>query len=310
VDLSSVGGPSGGKVADSLVQEIDVATGKVLFTWHSLGHVALDESYSKPDGTHPFDYFHVNSVDEEPDGNLLVSARNTHAVYEIDKRTGKVLWRLGGKRSSFRMGPGTSFAWQHDARRQADGTITIFDDEAAPAVGKQSRAIQLRVDPATHTAKLVRADENGTLAGSQGNVQRLANGDFLVGWGAIPRVTEFAPNGSMVFDATFSSGDDSYRAYRFPWHGKPKTRPAIAVSSNGHRLWVSWNGATAVARWRILGGINGTNLTPVTTVGKHGFETAVTLFATKPFLAVQALDARGRVLAQSAAVLHGSTAIG
>jgi hypothetical protein len=309
-NLSSVGGPADGKAVDGVVQEVDVATGKVLFTWHSIGHVALAESYAKPSNSSAFDYFHVNSIEEEPNGNLLVSARNTHAVYEIDKRTGAVLWRLGGKKSTFRMGPGTSFAWQHDARRLDDGTITLFDDEAAPAVGKESRGIQLRLDYAKRTATLVRADANGTLAGSQGSVQRLDNGDLFVGWGAVPRLSEFSSSGATVFDATFSTGDDSYRAYRFAWNTTPPTRPAIAVAADGHKVWASWNGATEVARWRVLGGTNATNLTPIEAVPRHGFETKATLFATKPFLAVEALDAQGRVLAQSAVVTHGSVAIG
>jgi hypothetical protein len=174
-DLSSAGGLTKGRAVDGVVEEIDVATGKVLFRWHSVDHVALAETYLPSPGktgkmaTQPFDYFHVNSIEQEPDGNLLVSARNTHAVYEIDRRTGAVLWRLGGRRSSFRMGAGTTFAWQHDARRQADGTVTIYDDGAAPAVEKQSRAIRLRLDLKGHTATLVRADSSpaGVLSKSQ-----------------------------------------------------------------------------------------------------------------------------------------------
>src|SRR5919204_2109994 len=141
-----------GRVLDSIVQEVEVASGRVLLEWRSIDHVPPAESYvplSAGGGSSPLakgDYFHVNSLEVEPDGNLLVSARNTSALYEIDRRTGEVLWRLGGKRSDFRMGPGTRFAWQHDARRQPDGTITLFDDEAAPPLGKRSRAIRLRLD--------------------------------------------------------------------------------------------------------------------------------------------------------------------
>ena len=123
--LESIGGPKQAKIADSIVQEVDVASGKVLFDWHSVGHVAIDESYipltgpGSPSPGNPYDYFHVNSVEEEPDGNFLISARNTSAVYELNRKTGDVLWRLGGKKSDFTMGPGTTFWWQHDARRRA-----------------------------------------------------------------------------------------------------------------------------------------------------------------------------------------------
>ncbi len=319
-NLSSVGGPVHGKAVDGLVEEIDVKTGRLLFSWHSLDHVALSESYSPPppktgkDAAEPYDYFHINSVDPEPGDRLLVSARNTHAAYEIDERTGAIVWRLGGKKSSFEMGHGVSFAWQHDARLQPDGTITIFDDEAAPAVGKHSRAIRLRLDMQTMTATLVRSFTTGVLAGSQGNVQVLADGDTFVGWGAIPRMTEFSPTGKVVFDATFTKGDDSYRAYRFTWTGTPLTRPAIAVAEGGGdsaTLYASWNGATAVARWRALAGINAENLSPAgPSVAKTGFETALQVPTDAPYLAVQALDARGRVLGRSAAVARGGLAMG
>jgi hypothetical protein len=307
--------PGGRRVADSIVQEVDVASGRVLFTWHSLGHVALAESYSPaPTDDTPYDYFHVNSVDEEPDGNLLVSARNTHAVYEIDRSTGDVLWRLGGKRSSFHMGKGTTFAWQHDARRQPDGTITLFDDGASPAVEKESRAIRIRLDAKTRTATLVSAYAAGSLAGSQGNVQVLENGDVLVGFGAVPRITEFAPDGTIVFDATFSKGDDSYRAYRFAWRATPATRPAVAVAEGGGAtatVYASWNGATEVARWRVLAGLDADKLDPVgPPLLKSGFETTLRAATDDPYLAVEALDARGRVLGRSAAVARGGNAIG
>jgi hypothetical protein len=306
-----------GKVADSIVQEVDVATGKVLFTWHSLGHVPVSDSYAaRPPKTAKgagaiWDYFHVNSVDEEPDGNLLISARNTHAVYEVDRSTGAVLWRLGGKESSFWMLPGTTFAWQHDARRQADGTITLFDDEAAPATAKQSRGIRLRVDLKTESATLVDSYANGLLSISQGNMQQLPNGDVLIGWGAIPRLTEFTKAGSVMFDATFSKGDDSYRSYRFVWNATPTTSPAIAVAQDGTSVWASWNGATDVARWQVVGGVVADHLTPVgSPVARTGFETAIPVKSDDTYFAVEALDGKGKILRRSAAIARGGIAVG
>jgi hypothetical protein len=296
------------------VQEVDVATGKVLFDWHSLGHVAIDESYvplsgpgSPPPGN-PYDYFHVNSVEKEPDGNYLISARNTSAIYELDGKTGAVLWRLGGKKSSFEMGPGTTFWWQHDARRHADGTTTLYDDGAAPARESQSRALWLRVDPTKKTATLVRADvsPDHVLAGSQGNMQVLPNGNALIGWGAVPRVTEFDGDGHVVYDATFSDGDDSYRAYRFEWSATPTTKPAVATAKGRggtKTVYASWNGATAVASWRVLAGDDPKSLEPVgEPEPANGFETTLRADTNADFVAVQALDAEGNVLATSAAV--------
>jgi hypothetical protein len=314
-DLSSIGGPANAKVADSIVQEVDIATGRVLFTWHSLGHVAISESEvavpaKDSDPNAVYDYFHVNSVQLEPNGNLLVSARNTWGVYEISRKTGKVLWRLGGKRSDFTMGPGTRFAWQHDARRRADGTITIFDDESAPPIGKRSRAIRLKLDRKAHTATLVQADSlPGVLAPSQGNVQQLDDGHLFVGWGAVPRYTEFDASGNVVYDATFSDGDDSYRAYRFPWKGTPTTSPSIAVDADGSTVHASWNGATRVARWRVLAGDTAADLHEIGGGPKTGFETAITVTTVEPYFAVEALGPNGKVLGRSAAVKRGGLAI-
>jgi hypothetical protein len=298
-DLTAVGGPKNGSVFDGIVQEIDIATGRVLFEWHSLEHVGLGESYlSKIPKTasQPYDYFHINSIEPGPNDTLIVSARHTHAVYEISRRTGKVLWRLGGKRSDFEMGPGTRFAWQHDARLHPDGTLTIFDDGAAPAVEKHSRALALRLDSRAMSARLVRAYVHpaGILASSQGNMQMLPDGHVLVGWGSEPFVTEFSRTGTVVFDMHFNKGADSYRAYRFPWVGRPTDRPALAVDSG--TAYASWNGATEVRAWRLLA--DGRR---VAVAARRGFETAIPVPTKARHLSVQALDASGRVLGSSPA---------
>jgi len=315
--LASIGGPKKAKIADSIFQEVDVATGKVLFTWHSIGHIAIDESYipltdpGAPPPGNPYDYFHVNSVEEEPNGNFLISARNTSAVYEIDRKTGDVVWRLGGKKSDFQMEPGTTFWWQHDARRQPDGTITIYDDGAAPPREPQSRAIRIRLDMSAKRATLVSADRlSGVLSGSQGNAQVLGNGDTFVGWGAIPRVTEFDGGGRVVFDATFPDGEDSYRAYRFSWSGTPATKPAIATAKGRggtKTIYASWNGATGVASWQVLEcdfqSLGADKCDPVgAPQPSSGFETVLRADTNDDHIAVEALDASGTVLGTSQAV--------
>src|SRR5581483_3965221 len=233
-------------------------------------------------------------------GNLLVSARHTSTVYEIRKSDGKILWRMGGKKSDFTFGPGARFAWQHDARRQADGTLTLFDNAAqSEQKGLQSRALVLRVDSAHHRVTLVRsyAHAPALLSTSQGDSQQLPNGDMFVGWGANPFFTEFSADGKVLLDGTFGTGDDSYRAFRFDWVGTPATEPAIAV--DGQTVYVSWNGATQVARWQVVGGPDAQHLAPVVTAAKGGFETAIRLPSAPPFVAVRALAADGSVLATS-----------
>jgi hypothetical protein len=314
VDLSSVGGPKEGKIWDGIVQEVDIRTGRVVFEWHSYPQVAIAESYAPPPKAKagpkapPFDYFHVNSIDREPNGNLLVSARNTHAVYEIDHKTKKVLWRLGGKKSDFKLGAGVRFAWQHDARRRPDGTITIFDNGAAPPLEKFSRVLVVRADTSAKKATLVRSYHHPQrlLAPFEGNAQFLPNGNVFVGWGAQPYVSEFSRSGALLFDAYFGDGKppgkdaDTYRAYRFVWRGHPTDRPVVVVA--GDAAYASWNGATDVARWQVLAGTAAGRLKLVQTVAKNGFETPIRLKKSAAFYAVKAIGRDGKVLGTSEAV--------
>ena len=312
-DLSSVGGRSNAAVADTLFQQIDLRTGLVMYEWHSLDHVALADSYASPahaSRTTPFDFFHINSVDVRADGDLLVDARNTWAAYDLDARSGRVRWRLGGKHSSFALGPGARTAWQHDAREQPDGTITFFDNGATPAVHSQSRAIDVRLDEQHMTATLVREEEHPSkalIAGSQGNVQALDDGAWMVGWGEVPYVSEYDASGRLVFDAHLPSTYESYRAYRLAWSATPSTPPAIAVvraaSGRGATVYASWNGATEVASWRVLAGASAGALAPAGQGARSGFETAISLPHAAPgdYVEVQALNAAGAVIGVSRA---------
>jgi arylsulfotransferase ASST len=311
VDLTSIGGPKDGLIWDGIVQEVDIPTGRVLFEWHSYPQVGIGESYSHPPkkqlGTKPFpyDYIHLNSIDEEPNGNLLISGRNTHAVYEVNRRTGKVLWRLGGKKSTFQLGPGARFAWQHDARRQPDGTITVFDNGSAPPVHKLTRVLVLRLDMAHKRATLLRGYHHPKrlLSPFEGNAQFLPDGHVFVGWGGWPYVSELSKTGRVLFDAYFGHGKppgedaDTYRAYKFVWHGHPTDVPAVALA-NG-KVYVSWNGATDVKRWQVLAGDASDELSAGPAAPKSGFETGIRLPAKGKYVAVQALDADGKVLAVS-----------
>jgi hypothetical protein len=282
-----------------------------MYEWHSLGHIALRESYvAPPKGRMPWDPFHVNSIEVDRSGNLLLSNRNTWAVYKVSGRTGRIFWRLGGKRSNFRLSRHARFAWQHDAQRQPDGTITLFDDEAAPRAGHESRGITLALRG--RRARLVHSyiNRRHLLAGSQGNMQVLPGGNALVGWGAKPYLSEYSAAGKhLLFEARFPRGDESYRAYRFPWVGRPLTQPAVAARVRGGRLTVyaSWNGATEVASWRVLAGPAPDALQPAATAPRRGFETAIPVAAAGPYAAVQALDAAGQVLATSAPVKASGT---
>ena len=313
-DLSPIGGPKEGAILEGVVQEVDIATGRVLFEWRSADEVALEESYAKVPRAErgaeadAYDYFHINSVAEDDDGNLLVSARNTHAVYKLSRTSRKVLWRLGGKRSDYRLGPGVRFAWQHDARRQPDGTVTLYDNVSDKKVrNRSSRVLVLRLDDTARRARLLRSYEHptGLLATTQGNAQFLPDGRVFVGWGSEPYVTEFDRDGRVLLDVRFGvKGTDSYRAYRLDWRGRPADRPAVSVERDGEE-WVayaSWNGATDVARWQVLSGRDAQHVRPVATTARAGFETAVSFSTEAEVVQMRALNARGAVIGTSRTV--------
>lgn len=303
-DLTSVGGPKKGQALDATIQGIDLATGSLVFDWSSSEHIPISESHEAYEKNTPYDPVHVNSIDFTPDGKLLVSARNTWTVYKVDPVSGAIIWRLGGKKSDFTLGPGARFAWQHDARTQDDGAISLFDDEADPAEAKQSRGLVLNVDEtagsATLKAQYVHPGQN-LLAGSQGSFQHLPNGDVLIGWGAQPYFTEFQADGTMVIDGKLLSGT-SYRAFRFDWTGRPNGLPAVATakSASGRVVaYASWNGSTETASWELLAGSGSRGLQQVSAVPRDGFETAMPVPNGASHVAVAALDGSGAVLARS-----------
>ena len=314
VDLSKVGGPKEGRIFDGIVQEVDIPTGRVLFEWHSYPEVDLNESYvpapkpNKGAKAPPWDYIHINSIDPEPNGNLLISGRNTRALYEIS-RTGKILWRLGGKRTDFKLGPGAQFAWQHDARWHGNSTITLFDNGAEPPVEKFTRVLVLHVDTAHKRVTLMRTyvHPKHLLVPFEGNAQILPDGHVFVGWGALPYYSEFSADGHVLLDAYFGHGKpvlkdaDSYRAFRFVWHGQPGDPPTLVI--RGNTAYVSWNGATDVGSWRLLAGEANDDLAAKRTVPKAGFETAIPLPPNgrlTRFVAVEAMARNGRMIGTSA----------
>jgi hypothetical protein len=306
-DLRSVGGSRNGKALDATIQGVDLNTNALVFDWSSAAHIDFDESYQKYSDSAPFDPVHVNSIDITPDGKLLVSARNTWTVYKVDPATGEIIWRLGGKKSDFTLGSGVRFAWQHDARSHADGTITLFDDEADPPEAKQSRGLALVVDETAKTADL-RAQYvhpgKSLLAGSQGSMQVLPAGDVMIGWGAEPYYTELQRDGSLVLDGRFATGT-SYRAFRFDWTGQPTDLPAIMASrsSSGRAtVYTSWNGSTETVAWRLLAGRSATSLAALGVVRRQGFETSIMVPSGLGHAAVAALDESGNVLAVSPTV--------
>ena len=305
-DLSPYGGSSDGLVDDCVAQEIDIKTGLVMFEWHALGHVSIADSYSRVPHIPAdiFDFFHINSIQQQSDGDLLIGSRNTWAAYMISGQSGGVLWRLGGKHSSFTLGPGVRFAWQHDPEIDSDGKLSVFDNEDTPPEGSASRALRIELNFQAKTATLLGSLEHPgspLLSPSQGNVQVLENEDRLVGWGQAGYISEFSPSGQLTFDMQLPAPTNTYRAYRSPWSAQPGGTPALSASSSGSTVtaYASWNGATNVASWRLLEGSSSKDLKPVKTFPRTGFESELSAHTHGAYVAVQALAASGEVLGTS-----------
>jgi Arylsulfotransferase (ASST) len=230
-NLTSIGGPADQTVINGVVQEIDIATGQVLFQWNSEDHVPFSQSEQPlpASASTPWDWFHINAVKLDTNGNLLIDARDTWTTYEVNPFTGNIDWQLGGKDSSFKLeaapgqvldSAGEIFAWQHDPEALGDDTYTFFDNESSGTpLLPYSRAITVKLNPWTKVATLVASDNQpeGLSAASQGNAQTTPQGNLVVGWGALPYFSEFSQSGSLVFNAEFPAGVNTYRAYQFPW---------------------------------------------------------------------------------------------
>ena len=308
-DLSAVGGPRRGQVLGSIVQEVDIATGRLVFEWRSLSHVPIEHSYFMLQKHRPFDYLHVNSVTPTSDGNLLVSGRHAWALYKVERRTGRIMWTLGGKRSDFHMGQGTQFTWQHDARQVSDHLVTVFDNgsDGYTNTEHQSRGLVLDVDESRRKVGLRRAYTGPKqLATSMGSVQVLPAGRVVVGWGTASQTTAFESTGETLFDLALPKGMFSYRGLWLPWKSNPQHPPAFArgrdQDSGARLVYASWNGATEVAGWQVDAGVTADVLRTVGVASRRGFETIIPLHPSMEVASVTPVDHAGAALSRSSMI--------
>jgi hypothetical protein len=307
----------GRRLADMLIQEIEVETGRLRWEWRASDHIDLAESSEPVPEEGPWDWIHFNAIDLEPNGDLLLSARHTDAIYRIDRRTGEVRWRLGGRRSDFGLPDAARFVAQHDIRRLGDGTVSLFDNgtKDPKATQQVSRGLVLRLDERAMTADVVRElrPPHPSVSSSQGNLTVRPDGSAFIGWGSARYATGYGPDGSVRLDASMPEGWSSYRAYRTPWRGDPADQPIVAAGrdpAGDVTAWVSWNGATRVAGWQLLAGPAGDDLSAVgQPVPRDGFETALRVPADATRVAARALDRRGRVLGTSRTALVATAGV-
>jgi EmrB/QacA subfamily drug resistance transporter len=313
MNLSKYGGAYNGALIDSAVQEYDLNTGKLVYTWDALDHIPLSDSRaSLPTNGFPWDAYHVNSINLPGDGTFVVSMRNTWAAYKVNIATGAIEWTLGGPHSSFKLGKGADFEWQHDVVVYPGTTlVTMFDDHCCQITGggtyvsptSYSRGLVLKLDQKAHTATLAGEYNHGPDFNSEymGSLEPLSNGNEFVGWGSAPFFSEYDSSGNLLLDARLPGHDLSYRATLQPWVGKPLYPPAGAARrENGKTIvYASWNGATEVHSWRVLAGTSpGQTLANAT---RSGFETAIPVSSGERTFRVQALDAHGHPIGTSRA---------
>ncbi len=300
------------RLDDYAVQEYDLRTGRLLRTWDAFNpgrapHVPLSESVIRRKGT--WDPYHANSIQLVGSHEFLVSLRNTSAAYLVDIRSGKVVWTLGGKRSTFKIPPAARFSFQHDVSLYPGGIVTMFDNRCCAEDGSPranvaagpARGLTLKLNFKTRAVSLIRQylHRPAVHVAFLGSMETLPNGNTLVGWGA-PYFTEYSPSGTPLLDATLAHGYVTYRVeFASSWVGRPFYPPAAVVKDTGDTktVYVSWNGATEVTAWEVLIGSNPAHLKMVARQRKIGFETAITLPAQRfRVLRLKALDSQGRTI--------------
>jgi Arylsulfotransferase (ASST) len=332
-DCTDLGFGSACWINDSLFQEIDIETGDLIFQWQASDHVRMSDSTVTPKGKDgqtedsAFDFFHINSVDKDDQGNYIISSRYMNAVMCISP-TGETLWSLGGVNNSFQDlsdGDATNFAKQHHANWNANSTLSLFDnhgDDVFRPRGEFSRGMKISLDLEEMTATLVESyvHPEEILAVSQGSMQILDNGNAFVGFGNSPAYTEFSADGEVLCDGHFGPSlifeildlglVKSYRAFKSQWVGRPNAPPDIKVK--GGRVYVSWNGATEVTSWRLQGAEDVSaveeDFVTIQELEKDGFETSFALDqVSEASIRIVALDAKTSVLASTAVVSAASS---
>jgi len=214
------GGDRNASVLISAIQEID-KNRNVVFEWKDYEHYKFTDVGPAVNLLDPsFIYTRINSVDLDLDGNLIISARNLDEVTKIDRKSGSIIWRLGGKNNQFKFLIDTiGFSAQHSAKVLPSGNLLIYDD-GLYHTPHFSRAIEYRLDTVSKTATMIWSYRHSPDIRSVfwGNAQRLNNGNTLIGWGrSDTAATEIDPKGEKVFEMTFPHDIFSYRIFRFPF---------------------------------------------------------------------------------------------
>ncbi len=321
-DLTRFGGSANGAVLDSAVQEYDLPTGQLMYTWDALNpggtpNIPLSQSQQKAFPGIPWDAYHINSIQLTGHETFLVSMRNTWSAYLVNRLTNAVEWTVSGnpRNSTFTLPANAQFHWQHDVELHNGNTLSMFDDACCGfdsiagghvKFGKPSgpsRGLVIKLDLTKHTGSLAsqypRAKNFN--AAFLGNAQLLPGGNVTLGWGSTPFFSEVNSKNKVLLDAEWPVPDLNYRTYVQRWTGIPFFPPSGAVRNNQGKatVYASWDGDTQVVSWRVLAGSSAKSLKAVASKTKTGFETTIPLTSSFKVYEVQALDAQHHVLGTS-----------
>jgi hypothetical protein len=292
-DLSPYGGPVDGTLIEIILQEQD-AGGNVVFEWRGTDHMPIGDTEANLATTNPVDFLHTNAIEVDNDGNWLLSHRNFSEITKINRQTGEIIWRMGGAGNEFTFTNDEGFYNQHSIRRLDNGDLLLFDN-GNQHIPPHSRAIQYIVDENAKTVTRygMYPGDTSIYSLAMGSVQRLSNGNTMIGWGTTPRMTEVIAGGPVALDILL--GSPSYRVFRFPWEGTPIDPPRAVLQSAGDptavTVYTSWNGATDIVSYDVYAGATSGTMSLVTNVPRDGFETEIPLtslpddtcfFQTKP----------------------------
>lgn len=271
VDLSSVGGPKDGRVANCHVQEVDPETNKVLFQFATLDYFTPEDSMMNYHGD-VWDFSHMNAVEKTPEGNFLVSYRHLSTVIMVNGKTREVMWVMWGKKNMFKdvsKNGSAEFHFQHEARVSGKNRFTLFDNHRTATgyckEGQCSRGLEVEYDPEAKTVWMVNEwyHPQKLMSGSRGGFQRTPSGNVIIAWGQNPMYTEYTADGELAMDIQRGqvlplehgiSEIITYRIWKGDWEGNPSWNPDISCNPDdtGKSVYVSWNGATKVDHWVLV----------------------------------------------------------
>lgn len=222
VDMSKIvpNGDSAATVTGLIIQELD-RNKNVVFQWRSWDHFQITDATHEDLTAAAIDYVHGNALELDGDGNVILSSRHMDEITKINRSTGETMWRMGGKNNQFTfVNDSIGYSHQHAIRRLSNGHFTVFDN-GNYHTPQFSRALEYDVDETNKIASLVWQFRNtpDQFSLAMGYVQRLSNGNTLIGWGdSKPAVTEVQSNGKKVFEMSLPDQVVSYRAYRYEWN--------------------------------------------------------------------------------------------